>query len=207
MLDFLKSLYLSFLEKRNSKRLVSLVGNIGNNYYFLRGSNIELNHGSKKEDISIGNRFILKGSLHSENGGKIKIGDYCYIQSNVVIGAAEYIEIGNYVSISANARIIDNNDHPIQPDDRKIKSHSLPGDILRSWKYAESKPIIIKDNVWIGINSRVIKGVTIGENSIVAANAVVTKDVPENSIVAGNPARIVKTKIDLLPRFFDYKIE
>jgi len=184
-----------------------LVGNIGKNYYFYRGSNIELSFGSKKEDISIGNRLILKGSLRSEVGGKIKIGNYCYIQSNVVIGAAEYIEIGDYVSISANVRIIDNNDHPIQPDDRKIKSHSRPGDILRSWKYAESKPIIVKDNVWIGINSRVNKGVTIGENSIVAANSVVTKDVPKNCIVAGNPARVVKTNIELLPRYFDYKIE
>lgn len=54
--------------------------------------------------------------------------------------------------------------------------------------------------------ARIYKGVTIGDNSIIAANTVVTKDIPKNCIVAGNPGRIVKTDIDKLPKFFDYKI-
>jgi galactoside O-acetyltransferase len=56
-------------------------------------------------------------------------------------------------------------------------------------------PIFICENVWIGAHSVILKGVTIGENSIVSIGAVVTKDVPSNSVVAGNPAKIVKTKI------------
>ncbi len=108
--------------------------------------------------------------------------------------------IGPYVTI------MDNNNHPVQPDDRKIYQYAPSGSELRSYKYSVSKPIIIEDNVWIGANARINKGVTVGENSIVASNAVVTKDVPKNSIAAGNPARIVKTDIDKLPRFFDYKI-
>ena len=60
------------------------------------------------------------------------------------------------------------------------------------WKYADSAPIVIEDNVWIGEYSAILKGVTIGTGSIVASHAVVTKDVPPYTIVAGNPARVVK---------------
>jgi acetyltransferase-like isoleucine patch superfamily enzyme len=56
----------------------------------------------------------------------------------------------------------------------------------------KTAPVIIRDNVWIGMNAVILKGVTIGENSVVAAGAVVTKSVPENVVVAGNPAIIVK---------------
>jgi maltose O-acetyltransferase len=115
--------------------------------------------------------------------------------------------MGDYVSIGQNVTIMDNNNHPIQPDDMKIKQHSESGDELRSWKYSVSKPIVIGNNIWIGVNARINKGVNIGSNSIIAANSVVTKDVPENCIAAGNPAKVVKSNIDLLPRIFDYKIE
>ena len=67
---------------------------------------------------------------------------------------------------------------------------------MRSWKYSASKPIRIGENVWIGENVRICKGVTIGNNAVIAACSVVTKDVPANAIAAGNPAKIVKTDID-----------
>lgn len=60
------------------------------------------------------------------------------------------------------------------------------------WKHAVSAPIVIEDNVWIGEYAAVLKGVTIGTGAIVASHAVVTKDVPPYTIVAGNPARVVK---------------
>ena len=69
--------------------------------------------------------------------------------------------------------------------------NGFDGDAWR-WKHSESKPIEIKDNVWIGEYSAILKGVTVGEGSIVASHAVVTKDVPPYSIVAGNPADVVK---------------
>src|SRR5690554_3805287 len=206
MISLIKKIIEGFLEKRNSKRLFSLIGELGEDYRFEKGSNIELSFGSTKNDISIGKRMRLRGKLASQYGGKIIIGDYFNLNANSVIGAVNSVIIGDFVSIGANVTIMDNNNHPVQPDDRTIKQLSESGHKFRSWKYAESRPITIEDNVWIGVNARINKGVTIGENSIVAANAVVTKDVPKNSIAAGNPARIVKTDIDQLPRFFDYRI-
>ena len=75
-----------------------------------------------------------------------------------------------------------------------------PGSKERSNIYSDNAPIKIGSNCWIGENSRVCKGVTIGDGAIVAANAVVTKDVPANSIAAGNPAKVVKTDIHLNSR-------
>lgn len=73
----------------------------------------------------------------------------------------------------------------------------------RCWIYSDSKPIIIGENVWIGENVRICKGVSIGNNAVIGACSVVTKDVPENAIAAGNPAKIVKTDIDKnIPRVF-----
>ena len=60
------------------------------------------------------------------------------------------------------------------------------------WTHSDSKPITIEDNVWIGENAVILKGIRIGRGSIIACNAVVTKDVPPYTIAAGNPARIVK---------------
>ncbi|MCE0555601.1 acyltransferase [Motilimonas sp. E26] len=75
-------------------------------------------------------------------------------------------------------------------------SHRTSIDVMKRREPPESSPIIIRNNVWVGMNSLILKGVEIGENSIVAANSVVTKSVPKNTLVAGNPARIIK-KLDV----------
>lgn len=69
--------------------------------------------------------------------------------------------------------------------------NGFDGDSWR-WSHSASKPVVIEDNVWIGEYAAILKGVTVGKGSIVAAHAVVTKDVPPYSIVAGNPAVVVK---------------
>jgi len=98
--------------------------------------------------------------------------------SGTVIAAAGSIKIGNNVLCGANTTITDFDWHGIMPDKRQ----SLP----------DAKPVIIEDNVWIGLNSVVLKGVRIGKNSVIGANSLVTKDIPENVIAAGNPCRILK---------------
>lgn len=149
-------------------------------------------HASNKKDIVIGSRCEIKGTLYSFEGGKISIGNNVFISFSTYIGAMDSINIGDDVIIASNVRIFDNNNHPTDPDMRRKMSHNdFYGD-LWTWKYAAHKPVIIEDNVWIGEYSAILKGVTIGEGSIVGCHSVVTKDVPPYSIVAGNPARVVK---------------
>ena len=109
--------------------------------------------------------------------GEISIGDYVLISPGCRISAANKIVIGNSVMMANGVYVTDSDWHGVYD---------------RTQRNDEMTPVIIEDNVWLGDHSVVLKGVTIGENSIVAANAVVTKDVPANVVVAGNPAVVVK---------------
>jgi acetyltransferase-like isoleucine patch superfamily enzyme len=165
--------------------------------FFNRKSRIS---SENKSNIIISRNVLMFGFLVSSNGGKISIGKNTSIRVGCKIFCAKRIDIGENVIFADNVIISDTNHHPTHPEDRLMMMKSGWGSNLWSWKYADSKGIIIEDNVWLGQYSRVIKGVRIGKNSIVASNAVVTKDVPPNSIVAGNPAKIVKTDIQNEPR-------
>lgn len=110
--------------------------------------------------------------------GRIAIGDYVLISPGTRISAADEVVIGNNVMMANGVYITDSDWHGIYD---------------RTSNPEEKYPIHIEDNVWLGDRSTVLKGVTIGENSIVAAGAVVSKDVPANVVVAGNPAKVVKT--------------
>ena len=120
------------------------------------------------------------------------IGNNVFMNYNSFIGSMEAVTIGNDVIIATNVRIFDNNNHPTSPTQGEMMSHNDFYGELWTWKYAEHKPVVIGDNVWIGEFSAILKGVTIGKGSIVASHSVVTKDVPPYVIVAGNPARVVK---------------
>ena len=110
--------------------------------------------------------------------GKIKIGKYCLITPGVRIMAAESIVIGDACMIAHGVYISDADWHGIYD---------------RAEPVGNTKPVVLEDNVWIGDSAIICKGVTIGENSIIGAGAVVTKNVPPNSVFAGNPAKLVKT--------------
>ena len=109
--------------------------------------------------------------------GEIRIGDYVLISPGCRISAGDKIIIGDSVMMANGVYITDSDWHGIY--DRSRRADTVA-------------PVIIKNNVWLGDGSKVLKGVTIGENSIVAAGAVVSKDVAANVIVAGNPAKVVK---------------
>lgn len=113
-----------------------------------------------------------------EQSGRIKIGDYVLISPGTRISAAHEIIIGDSVMMANGVYITDSDWHDLY--DRSSRSSTLT-------------PVHIANNVWLGDRCTVLKGVSIGENSVVAACAVVTKDVPANVIVAGNPAVVVKT--------------
>jgi acetyltransferase-like isoleucine patch superfamily enzyme len=107
----------------------------------------------------------------------INIGNYCILLPGVRIAAATAIEIGDNCMFATNCYLTDADWHD------QYDRTAAPGG---------TRPIVLHDNVWIGDSAIVCKGVTIGENSIVGAGAVVTRDVPPNTVVAGNPARPVK---------------
>lgn len=101
-----------------------------------------------------------------------------YINSNSQIVCSEKIEIGNNVAIADGVIIRDSDDHNIE----------IEG-------YEKTKPVKIGNNVWIGQRATILKGVTIGDGSIIAAGSVVTKDIPKNCIAAGVPAKIIRTDV------------
>lgn len=157
-----------------------------------------INENKDKHTIRLGHHNTLSGLLRTSEKGRIQIGSYCAIRSGTYLGAANLIKIGNFVGIAQHTHIFDNNNHPISPKQRILHRIRVAPEgedyasLGAQWEKADSAPIIIEDNVWIGMYCFIGKGVTIGEGSIVARQSVVTKDVPPFTVVAGNPAREVK---------------
>ena len=126
--------------------------------------------------------------------GHCMVGDFTLLNGALIM-AEEKIDIGSYCLISWGVGIADSDFHPLEPAQRLIDAQALapffkdrpPRPRLTT------APVKICNNVWIGMNAVILKGVTIGDNSVVAAGAVVTKSVPANTVVAGNPATTVKT--------------
>lgn len=153
------------------------------------------NFQSNKDNIKIGTNSHIRGHLQIfKQGGNIIIGDFCYVGESSKIWSACNITIGNKVLISHNVNIHDNISHPINSEMR-FKDYIR---ILGVENYdaeifdLRSKSVLIKHKAWIGFNSIILRGVTIGEGAIVGAGSVVTKDVPDWTIVAGNPAKIIR---------------
>jgi len=125
--------------------------------------------------------------------GHCTIGDFTLLNGALIM-AEEKIEIGSYCLVSWNVGIADSDFHPLTPAQRLIDAQALAPYFKNRPARPKLKtaPVKISDNVWIGMNAVILKGVTIGENSVVAAGSVVTKSVQPNTVVAGNPAVVVK---------------
>ena len=121
------------------------------------------------------------------------VGDFTLLNGAIIM-AEERIEIGSHCLISWNVGIADSDFHPLEPAQRLIDAKALAPYFKDRPPRPKLKtaPVKIADNVWIGMNATILKGVAIGENSVVAAGAVVTKSVEPNVVVAGNPAVVVK---------------
>lgn len=149
--------------------------------------------------IEVGNDSLVNGNFNFEKQtGKVVIGDRTFIGGGSFI-CIDSITIGNDVMISWGGTFVDNNSHSLIWEERKndvrdwkrgIDEHQIGK--YKNWNVVESKPVTIKDKAWIGFNVIILKGVTIGEGAIVAAGSVVTKDVPDYTVVGGNPAKIIK---------------
>jgi len=121
----------------------------------------------------------IKPPLYVDYGTYITVGARTFANYGLVALDVARITIGQDVQIGPNVQLLTPT-HPLEAD-------------LRRAKYEAGKPIVISDNVWLGGGAIVLPGVTIGENSIIGAGAVVTRDVPPNVLAVGNPARILRS--------------
>jgi maltose O-acetyltransferase len=153
------------------------------------------NFQNAKGAISIGRSSHIRGELLVfAHGGAIHIGETCYVGENTRIWSAASITIGDRVLISHGVNIHDNLSHSVSASSRH--NHFLK--IITSGHPAvvsdiPAAAVVIEDDVWIGFNAAILKGVTIGKGAVVGAASVVTKDVPAYTIVAGNPAKPIGT--------------
>jgi acetyltransferase-like isoleucine patch superfamily enzyme len=131
----------------------------------------------KKVDDS----FLLIPPFYTAGGVDISVGRNVFVNQNCTFYDLGGLDIADDVMIGPNVSIITTG-HPIEPSQRRA--------------LVIAKPIVIERNVWIAAGATIIGGVTVGENSVVAAGSVVTKDVPPNTLVGGNPARVIRLIAD-----------
>jgi acetyltransferase-like isoleucine patch superfamily enzyme len=152
---------------------------------------IENLHGNA-EAIAVGAHTHVRGELLTFwDGGKISIGEWCYIGEGSRIWSQASVSIGNHVMIAHSVDIHDTDSHPLNWQERRLDTQAILSGHYRSPTQTISKSIVIGDDAWIGLKATILKGVQIGRGAIVAAASVVTKDVAAWEIVAGNPARLV----------------
>ena len=200
MFNFIKSISRKKKLKNQIAKVKSSLTQLGSILEIRGGAQISLLDGSTKDDIIVHENVMLLGChLFSSHHGKIEIGNNVKIGSRSQILCVDKVVIGDYTAIATNVTIVDNNNHPINPQYREYMRTTPHNSDARSWIHSDHKPVILGRNCWIGSDVRIQKGVTIGDNSVIAACSVVTKDVPANCIAAGNPAKIVKTDIDKIP--------
>ncbi len=148
---------------------------------------------SKQESaLVIGSNCTMDG-VHFAVGreGRVSIGDYCYFTNTVLLCELE-LRIGNYVVIGWNATLADTDFHPIGPAERIADAVACsPLGQGRARPEIAKRPVVIEDDVWIGPNAAILKGVRIGAGSWIEPGSLVTRDVPPRSRVLGNPAQIV----------------
>jgi maltose O-acetyltransferase len=128
---------------------------------------------------SIGEDTEIRPPLYVDYGAHLTVGARCFANFGLVALDVAAITIGDDVQIGPNVQLLTPT-HPVEPEPRQQK-----------WEAAE--PIVIGDNVWLGGGVIVLPGVTIGENTVVGAGAVVTRDLPANVVAVGNPARVVRS--------------
>ena len=181
------------------------------NYFNKDDSTIVLNNSTIRFDlpnkmehrryVKIGAKGLINANFIFETEqGEVVIGNNVHLGGVTFISRSK-IEIHNDVTMAWGITIYDHNSHSIYWENRKNDNHQCYNDYVnfngnnivnKDWSHVVSKPIIIHSKVWVGFNVIILKGVTIGEGAVIAAGSIVTKDVPAWTVVAGNPAKVVK---------------
>lgn len=131
---------------------------------------------------------------------RIRIGKRCQIAASNFV-CAESIEVGDDVLMSSRITVTDNSSHALDWELRKNDVKQFYEDYKedqynpiknKDWSHVDIAPVVIRDRVWISFNAVILKGVTVGGNAVVGACSLVSRDVPPYSVVAGNPAKVIK---------------
>lgn len=147
---------------------------------------------SSQSKIILGRDCLIEGYLVTEkDDSRLCIGNNVFVGGQTVIDCSMKIEIDDDVLISFGCLLTDTDGHSFR---YSIRKHDLANyrQKKHDWSTVKSTPIKILKGAWIGAHSIILKGVTVGEGAIVGAGSVVTKDVPSWTIVAGNPAKLIR---------------
>jgi acetyltransferase-like isoleucine patch superfamily enzyme len=142
--------------------------------------------------VRIGDNCAIRGVIRCNPGAEVVIGDLVYVGDAVVMDAMSRIEIGSHTLLAHGVQILDNDNHPTDAAERAAHFEAILGISKRKDFAIGSAPVSIGRRCWLGFNTAVMKGVSMGEDSIAAAGSMVLKDVPALTLVGGNPARVIK---------------
>lgn len=148
---------------------------------------------SRREQALVAGAHCTFDGVHFALGeeGEVRIGDYCYLNNTVLLCELS-LEIGSYVAVGWNTTIADTDFHPLDPALRIADAVACsPLAAGRARPPIRRERVVIEDDVWIGPNAAILKGVRIGAGAFIEAGAVVTRDVPPRARVMGNPAQVV----------------
>lgn len=135
------------------------------------------------EDVHLSGKSCFYFMSGMPETPEISVGDRVFIGHGCTLSSARRIVIGNDCLISSGVRVHDNDGHPVDPERRRRKERIAADEVAE---------VVVGDNVWVGANAIILKGVKIGTNAVVGAGAIVTSDVPANATVGGNPAKVVR---------------
>ncbi len=149
--------------------------------------------------VRIGANTVIRGVIRCEDAGRCEVGAEVYIGNDAIVSVRTQVEIGDGTLLAHGAQVFDNDTHPIDPAERRAHFRSILKLGPRRDFPIGVRPVRIGRDCWLGFGAAVMKGVSLGDEAIVAAGAIVTSDVRARTIVAGNPAREVKA-LDERPR-------
>lgn len=175
-----------FYRKKEKKEFNEVT--VGDSSSFLGKSDIRKKGGT----ISIGEQCLIYGLLVTETiNAKITIGNNVFCGNNTIVDCSKNICIESDVQLSYECLIQDSDNHSLKYSERKDDLQLVHQDLF-DWDVPKKSKVHIKRGAWIGARSIILKGVTIGEGAIIGAGSTVTKDVKAYTIVAGNPAKLVR---------------
>jgi len=173
-------------------KVLEKIATIGSDVWISDGA-IIINKTQPKYKLRIGNKSRIMGSLLLfDFDGEIEIGTDCFVGPDTRIWSAKKIKIGDRVLIAHNVNIHDNISHPLDASERYRENSDFILTGTHSKTELKADEIIIGNDVWIGFNTIILRGVNIGNGAIVGAGSVVTQDIAPWTVNVGNPLRVIR---------------